>query len=102
MCWVTPHCTNPADAQRLLAEHSGEVVPVRAGQNVIPLDERVTTLMTTCPDRLPERGIKGRECRSTEALVRGGIRRIQNTVEHGAFSAYDGGHLHECVKVSAR
>ena len=95
VCWVTPHCTNPADAQRLLAEHSGEVVPLRAGQDVGSLDERVPTLMTTCPGRLPERGIKGRECRSTETMVRGGICRIQNPVEHGAFSAYDGRHLHD-------
>jgi hypothetical protein len=95
MCWVTPQCTDPADPQRLLPERSGEIVLLRAGQDVDSSDERIPALMTTCPGGLPERGIKCGECLSTEAQVRGGIRRIQNTVEHGAFSAYDGRHLHD-------
>jgi hypothetical protein len=96
--WLTAHCTNPADAERMLAERSGEFVPLRAGQYVIPFDERVPSAMARRPRRLLECSIEHRECPATEALMRRGIRRIQDTLEHGAFSAYDARHPHDAVR----
>jgi hypothetical protein len=69
MRWVAAHCTYPADAQSLLTDHPGEIVPLRAGQYVGPFDERISTLMTR--------------------------RRIQDTLENGAFSAYNARPLHD-------
>ena len=90
---VGAHRANAADAHMLPIDGPREVVSLRAGQQVSPLHQRKSTLMTQCPGSLPLGRVKFGEGLATQLLVQDGLRRIQDPFENGAFSRHNGWHL---------
>jgi hypothetical protein len=49
---VAEDCTDPADGHGLLIEHSRQIVPLRAREHVVPIDQRESAAMTRPPGGL--------------------------------------------------